>query len=92
MTQMIETIRKEFLTVEDVSRYTSLPVRTIRKMAKGGLIDYYRPVPGETTRMYFKRADIDAYMMNCRVPAKVELGEACGCAQGTVSNDNDMED
>lgn len=89
MTQMIETIRKEFLTVEDVSRYTSLPVRTIRKMAKSGLVDHYRPVPGEKTRMYFKRSDIDAYMMNCRITAcgdEIEVDTS-----GTVANKNGKE-
>ena len=89
MTQMIETIRKEFLTVEDVSRYTSLPVRTIRKMAKSGLVDYYRPVPGETTRMYFKRADIDAYMMNCRIAANAAEADTSGTV---AADDNGKEE
>lgn len=63
---------KEFLTVEELCRYTGLKKSYIYKLTMNRAIPHYKPT-GKTC--YFKRTEVDAWMTENRVATSEELDD-----------------
>lgn len=62
--------QKALLTVEEACEYTTLSLSAIYKKTHNRLIPYYKPDGG---KIFFKREDLDNWMMSCRVATDEEL-------------------
>lgn len=61
---------KEMLTVEDAALLTGFKVSYIRKMAREGLLPYYKPFGKQ---LFFKKSEITQLLQEKRVPSIAEL-------------------
>lgn len=62
--------QKEMLTTEEACEYTGLSINAIYKLTHRRQIPYYKPNGG---KCFFKRAELDRWMMSCRVATSDEL-------------------
>ncbi|HCE2172066.1 helix-turn-helix domain-containing protein [Vibrio parahaemolyticus] len=57
------TSQKQFLSAEETAQYTGLSVKYIYKLTHAKQIPHYKP----NRKLYFKRDDLDAWLMSYRV-------------------------
>ncbi|EMC2461988.1 helix-turn-helix domain-containing protein [Vibrio diabolicus] len=57
------TSQKQFLSAEETAQYTGLSVKYIYKLTHAKQIPHYKP----SRKLYFKRDDLDAWLMSYRV-------------------------
>lgn len=57
------TSQKQFLSAEEAAQYTGLSVKYIYKLTHAKQIPHYKP----SRKLYFKRDDLDAWLMSYRV-------------------------
>ncbi|HAS6602105.1 TPA: helix-turn-helix domain-containing protein [Vibrio parahaemolyticus] len=55
--------QKQFLSAEETAQYTGLSVKYIYKLTHAKQIPHYKP----SRKLYFKRDDLDAWLMSYRV-------------------------
>lgn len=55
--------QKQFLSVEEAAQYANLSVKYIYKLTHTKQIPHYKP----NRKLYFKRDDLDAWLMSHRV-------------------------
>ncbi|HCE3286585.1 helix-turn-helix domain-containing protein [Vibrio parahaemolyticus] len=60
------TSQKQFLSAEETAQYTGLSVKYIYKLTHTKQIPHYKP----NRKLYFKRDDLDAWLMSHRVEEK----------------------
>ena len=72
MTDIINTSdsRSMLMSIAEAAEYTKYTVRYLYKLTSERRIPYYKPMGG---RVFFKREDLDAFMMRGRVAADYEL-------------------
>jgi excisionase family DNA binding protein len=61
---------KEILSFEDAVEYLSIPGNTLYQLMHKRQIPFYKP---SLKKVYFKRMDLDAFMLRNRVAAEYEL-------------------
>ncbi|HAV1509191.1 helix-turn-helix domain-containing protein [Vibrio alginolyticus] len=57
------TSQKQFLSAEETAQYTGLSVKYIYKLTHAKQIPHYKP----SRKLYFKRDDLDTWLMSHRV-------------------------
>ena len=57
------TSQKQFLSAEETAQYTGLSVKYIYKLTHAKQTPHYKP----SRKLYFKRDDLDAWLMSYRV-------------------------
>lgn len=67
---------KEILTMEEACAYTNLSASTMYKMTSGQEISHYKP---RGKMIYFKRDDLDAWLLNRRVKTNTEIDNEAAC-------------
>ncbi|EHK9017389.1 helix-turn-helix domain-containing protein [Vibrio vulnificus] len=60
------TSQKQFLSAEEAAQYANLSVKYIYKLTHTKQITHYKP----NRKLYFKRDDLDAWLMSHRVEEK----------------------
>jgi len=58
----------EWMSVDTAARYLDVPVERVRKLKERRELPYYQDAPG--CRVFFRRAELDAWMAGCRVSAR----------------------
>jgi excisionase family DNA binding protein len=62
---------KEFLTISETAVYLNLAEPTIYKLSHLNILPKYKPFGQRLT--YFKRSEIDEWIINGRIPSAEEL-------------------
>lgn len=61
--RILITSQKQFLSAEEAAQYTGLSVKYIYKLTHAKQIPHYKP----SRKLYFKRDELDAWLMSHRV-------------------------
>ena len=64
----LQTMSKEIMTITECSSYTGLSVSYIYKLTHRKVIPFFKPMG---KRLYFKRAEIDRWLMRNRQGERV---------------------
>jgi excisionase family DNA binding protein len=64
---------KEVFTLEETSEYTGIGSGTLYVLIHEGRIPFYKPLG---KKIYFKRSELDKFMLRNRHPADYEVHEA----------------
>ncbi len=65
--------QKEVLNMIEASKYLELSLSHLYKLTSSGLIPHYKP---NGKKLYFKRAELDAWLLRNRATTKEEIEQA----------------
>ena len=82
--ERIDKFGKKALNIREAAEYMGCSPSYVRQLANNGLLAKCKPVfsdindtkKGRTSRVFFLREDLDAFMTRYRIPSKYEVDQA----------------